>query len=36
LGPALFSSGGLDTLLFKVVEDCVSAFPCLTQVSGFE
>ena len=36
VGPALFSLGGLDTLLLKVVEDCVSAFPSLTQVSGFE
>ena len=36
MGPALFSSGGLDALLLKVVEECVSAFPCFTQVSSFE
>jgi hypothetical protein len=36
VGPALFSSGGLDALLLKVVEQGVSAFSGFTQVSGFE
>ena len=36
MGPALFSLGGVDAFLLKVVEECVSTLPCFTQVSGFE